>query len=131
MSVTSIILILGVSIFGGKNSDPLPSRDQIESIESRLRLPGDAPAPLSQYQRYYAWTVDNGRKYIIAVYIFDGLVASRPPDGGSRIHSVMESDIPNVTNGGCGVITFYVDPRVEREPSLYCNAVGPAAFSKN
>lgn len=132
MRVASIILFLAVSIVGGGSSPAgTPGRDQIEAIEGMVRLPDDAPATLSQYQRYYAWTTDNGRKYVYAVYIFDGLMSPPPPERGEHVHRVLEQEIPNVTNGGCGVITFYVDPSKDHQPSLYCNAIGPASFSTN
>jgi hypothetical protein len=134
MFVSSILVFsLGISIFGGGGSNgQAPSRSEIEFIESHLSLPGEAPGPLSKYDRYYAWTVDNGKRYIYAVYIFDELMASqqRDPQAG-HIHAVPEQEMPNVSNGGCGVITFYADPNKDRPPSLYCNAVGPVSFSKN
>jgi hypothetical protein len=132
MAAAPIILFVGVSIFGGGGSAaPTPGRDQIEAIEAKMRMPDDAPAPLSRYQRYYAWTTDNGKKYVYAVYIFDGLISPPPGQGSEHIHRVLETEIPNVTNGGCGVITFYVSPHADHSPSLLCNAIGPATFSKN
>ncbi len=127
------VLVLGVSIFGGKASDSsTPSRNEIGYIEEKVILPSDAPGRLSRYQRYYAWTIDDGKRYLYAVYIYDGLLPPDQSDARSEhVHPVQEQAIPKVSNGGCGVITFYVDPRGDRTPSLYCNAVGPVSFSKN
>ncbi|HEY1880882.1 MAG TPA: hypothetical protein VGG68_13215 [Caulobacteraceae bacterium] len=132
MLVSSIlVLALGISIFsGGGSNGQAPSKTEIDFIESHLSLPGEAPGPLAKYERYYAWTVDNGKKYIYAVYIFDELLTSQQR-ATEHIHQVPERDMPNVSNGGCGVITFYADPRGERTPSLYCNSAGPVSFSKN
>ena len=134
MFVSSILVFsLAMSIFGGgRSNSQAPSTSEIEFIESHVSLPGEAPGPLAKYQRYYAWTVDNGKKYIYAVYIFEGLLTSqvRDPETG-HIHAVPEREMPNVSNGGCGVITFYADPNKDRSPSLYCNAEGPVSFSKN
>lgn len=134
MFVSSILVLsMGLSIFGGggSNAQP-PSRSEIEFIESHVSLPGDSLGPIAKYQRYYAWTIDNGKKYIYAVYIFDGLLTSQQLDSEARhVHAVSEHEMPNVSNGGCGVITFYADPNKDRTPSLYCNAEGPVSFSKN
>jgi len=127
------VLALGVSILGGKASDSsTPSRSEIGYIERMVILPGEAPGPLSKFERYYSWTIDDGKRYVYAVYIYDGLLTSEPSDAHSdHIHLVLEQAIPKVTNGGCGVITFYIKPGSGRPSSLYCNAVGPVSFSKD
>ncbi|MGH7024406.1 MAG: hypothetical protein ACREEB_12575 [Caulobacteraceae bacterium] len=124
-----LVIALGVSLLGGRHPGAaVPSLDDIDFIERKVNLPSDAPGPLSSYERYYAWTIDNGKKYIYAEYIYIKLLGPKAPDVGSRhIHAVAEDDIPAVSNGGCGVITFYFDPRGDRTPSLYCNAMSHGA----
>jgi len=128
-STSALVLAVGMAVFGAKHTgEATPSRSDISYIESKISLPSEAPGPLSSYQRYYAWTIDNGRKYIYVVLIFDDLLGpNKPAANAEHIHSVTEQEIPNISNGGCGVITFYSDPRGTRTPSLYCNPVGPSA----
>jgi len=129
MLVTTLFMLaIGLPSLGGKhNSAPVPPNSDISYIESKISLPSEAPGPLPRYERYYAWTIDNGRKYIYAVYIFSDLLDKNKIDpNGIHIHAVTEAEIPNISNGGCGVITFYFNPRGDSTPSLYCNPVGPA-----
>ncbi|HEY2481438.1 MAG TPA: hypothetical protein VGI30_04475 [Caulobacteraceae bacterium] len=126
-SIASLVVALGLSLFGGqKTPEARPSSDEIAFVETRIRLPDDAPGPLSNFERYYAWTVgDDGKRVIYGELIFVDLMgAARPPDRKGHFHAVDEKDMPTVANGGCGVITFYLDLRSGRRPALYCNAVG-------
>ena len=126
----TVALAISVSLFSSNHrSGSPPSRDDIIQIEQRLRLPDDAPGTLDRYDRYYAWTVgDDGKEVIYGELIFvDLLGAGRPPGGMGRIHAVNEKDVPVIANGGCGVITFYVDLRRGQRPALYCNAETPSS----
>ena len=130
MLMTPILaLALGMPLIGGKHeSATLPSNSDISYIEAKINMPDEAPGPLSSYERYYAWTVDNGKKYIHAEYVFGDLLGAAKPDPkGPHVHPVTEDQIPNISNGGCGVIIFYFNPRGDHTPSLYCNPPGPAA----
>ncbi|HEY5289249.1 MAG TPA: hypothetical protein VIJ59_04380 [Caulobacteraceae bacterium] len=130
MSVDWLLsLAFSLTLVGGPHSgSPPPSAQDIRYIESKVSLPDDAPGPLSSYERYYAWTMDNGKKYIYAEYVSINLLGPNKPDPPvGHSHAVTEQDIPTVSNGGCGVITFYFNPRADHTPSLYCNAVGPSA----
>ena len=122
----TLALVVGLALFGGKHAEPsAPSHDEIAFVETRLRLPDDAPAPLARYERYYAWTLgDDGKRVIYGELVFVDLMgAARPPNGLGRTHAIDEKDMPAIANGGCGVITFYIDLNSGRRPALYCNAV--------
>jgi hypothetical protein len=126
-STPSLIAAFGLSLLGSPHTRELrPSGAEIAFVETRIRLPDDAPGPLSNFERYYAWTVgDDGKRVIYGELIFvDLLGANRPPDRIGRFHAVDEKDMPAVANGGCGVITFYLDLKSGHRPALYCNAVG-------
>src|SRR5258708_28208196 len=126
----SIAFALGLSLFGGKQTEAsTPTGDEIAFVETRIRLPDDAPGSLANYERYYAWTVsDDGKRVIYGELIFvDLLGAHGPPDRIGRFHAIDEKDMPTIANGGCGVITFYLDLKSGRRPALYCNAVTPTS----
>lgn len=126
-STPSLVIAFALSLLGGpRTPETRPSSDEIAFVETRLRLPDDAPGPLSNFERYYAWTVgDDGKRVIYGELIFvDLLGADRPANRIGRFHAVDEKDMPAVANGGCGVITFYLDLKSGRRPALYCNAVG-------
>jgi hypothetical protein len=123
------VVVFGLSLLGGQHTpEARPSRDEIAFVETRIRLPDDAPGPLSHFERYYAWTVgDDGKRVIYGELISVDLMGpAQPADRIGRFHAVDEKDMPAVANGGCGVITFYLDLRSGRRPALYCNAVGPS-----
>jgi hypothetical protein len=127
---TSIAFALGLSLLGGKQADSsTPTGDEIAFVETRIRLPDDAAGSLANYERYYAWTVgDDGKRIIYGELIsVDLLGARRPSDRIGRFHAVDERDMPTIANGGCGVITFYLDLDSGRRPALYCNAVTPTS----
>jgi hypothetical protein len=127
---TSIAFALGLSLLGGKHiQSPTPSGDEIAFVETRIRLPDEAPGSLANYERYYAWTVgDDGKRVIYGVLISIDLLGARgPSDRVGHFHAVNEQDIPSIANGGCGVITFYLDLKSGHRPALYCNAVTPAS----
>jgi hypothetical protein len=124
----ALALALGLSILGANRLPAMPpSMSDISYIEKKINLPQDAPGPLSSYERYYAWSFDNGRKYIYAEYVYKKLLKSAESETPSHIHAVAEDAIPSIANGGCGVITFYFDPRGDRTPSMLCNAADPPA----
>jgi hypothetical protein len=127
---TSIAFALGLSLFGGKHTDSsTPTGDEIAFVETRIRLPDDAPGSLTNYERYYAWTVgDDGKRVIYGELISVDLLGARaPPNRIGKFHAVNEQDMPTIANGGCGVITFYLDLKSGRRPALYCNAVTPTS----
>jgi hypothetical protein len=120
------VFAFALSLLGGhKGPESRPNGDEIAFVETRISLPDDAPGPLTNFERYYAWTVgDNGKRVIYGELIFvDLLGAARPPNRIGHFHAVDEKDIPAMANGGCGVITFYLDLKSDRRPALYCNAV--------
>ena len=126
-SIPSLVFAFGLSLLGGsRQPETRPSSNEIAFVETRIRLPDDAPGPLSSFERYYAWTIgDDGKRVIYGELIsVDLLGANRPPDRIGRFHAIDEKDMPSVANGGCGVITFYLDLKSGRRPALYCNAVG-------
>jgi hypothetical protein len=126
----SIAVALGLSLFGGKHAESsMPTGEEIAFVETRIRLPDDASGSLANYERYYAWTVDDDGKRVIygELISVDLLGAHRPPNRIGRFHAVNEQDMPTIANGGCGVITFYLDLKSGRRPALYCNAVTPTS----
>lgn len=129
VGASSLALLIGLSLFGARSAgNSAPSSSDIAYVETRLRLPDDAPGPLSSYERYYAWTVgDDGKRLIYGELIYlDLLGPARPPGRYGRVHAVIEHEMPTIVDGGCGVITFYYNPSSSKAPSLYCNAVTQA-----
>jgi hypothetical protein len=124
--VTWLSLPLALSLFGAKGpADWTPSHEQVMYVEKQIRLPEDAPATVEKYNRYYTGVTDEGRRMIYAEYVFiDLLGPSKPSDGTGHVYIVNENKMPQVTNGGCGVVTFYYDLHRDYTPSMLCNAVG-------
>ena len=88
-----------------------PSYASIAKIESDLRLPRGA-RPLNEYTRYYSPDAKRGRHAVIGV-----LVA-----GGDRaIHIVSHSDLPQILDGGCGVIDLFYDMDNAESMQISCN----------
>ena len=69
------------------------------------------PAPVSSYNRYYAWS-DGGRT-VEAVYV--GL-ENQPGRRWVRL-----KDLPLVLDGGCGFIRVRYDVRAKRVREVICN----------
>ena len=125
MSWTSnFIAVLSLSLLGAKGPDNwAPSREQVTFIETKIRLPQEAPAPLSKYERYYTGVTEDNKRLIYAELVFvDLLGASAQATGGGHVHIVTQAQIPEIKDGGCGVVIFYFDPRKTSTPSMYCNA---------
>ena len=115
-----------LSLFGGQGpADWTPSMQQVEFVEKQISLPQDAPAPMKLYNRYYTGVTDEGRRMVYAEYVsIDLLGRNKPSDGIGHIYIVKENEMPEVSNGGCGVVTFYYNLERDYNPSMLCNAVG-------
>ena len=115
---------MSLSLLGAKSPDNwLPSSEQVSFIEKKIHLPQEAPGPLSRYERYYAGVTEDKKRLVYAELVFvDLLGANKSQAGGGHVHIVAQREIPEIKDGGCGVVIFYFDLGRTRAPSMYCNA---------
>jgi hypothetical protein len=90
-----------------------PDRQIIDELERTVTLPAGAKL-LKQYSRYYAGTVRNGVRVVVATYI-SGLDVSRIV--GS------EAALPGVLDGGCDIVNVEYDVKRHRFVQVFCNGV--------
>lgn len=83
----------------------------VQQIEQKIQLP-DGAFPINSYIRYY---VQDDKDVVIGTYVYFG--------SAGRIEIVEENEIPNVLDGGCGVITFTYSLTKKTFLSLRCNGV--------
>lgn len=125
MSWTSkIVVVVSLGLIGAKSAgDWTPSREQVTFIEKKIQLPQEAPAPLSKYERYYTGVTEDNKRLVYAELVFvDLLGANNTAAGGGHAHIVTQREIPEIKDGGCGVVIFYFDLARTSRPSMYCNA---------
>jgi hypothetical protein len=99
-----------------------PDAKDIGKLESVLKLSRaeliasgtKSPAPLAKYARFYAGVMVNGHRRIRGA-----LLLATPP--GRRI--VPEKDLPNIMDGGCGIIYLLYDPETARVIWVRCNGL--------
>jgi hypothetical protein len=65
--------------------------------------------PLSSYQRYYAGVTRDGEPVIVGVLLSDSFDTSRT----SERHIVSESELPEIYDGGCGMVRVTYHPQTK------------------
>jgi hypothetical protein len=93
-----------------------PDATMIQTLESHVRLPGQAHA-ISEYHRDYVGVYVEGRKMILGLYGFP-----RPgmPPAGLQIRD-REEDLLVTFGGGCEWVTVYFDVATGLPAGAFCN----------
>lgn len=120
-------VLLGCALIDGAVPDGRPARTEIGRIESELVLPAGAE-PLYAYSRFYAARTQDGRRVIIGEFVLgepDWLLKHRTilEVITDTIFVVDEINMPDVTDGGCGVLTLSYDPENGRMSGPVCSGV--------
>lgn len=87
-----------------------PEEDRMIKIEQNVTLPSRADL-MRKYRRYYAWSLDDPA-IVDAVYVRGG----KP----GRFW-LTDQNLPIVLHGGCHVVTFEYDTRLNRATNVACN----------
>jgi hypothetical protein len=84
----------------------------MDKIEGAVTLPRGAQS-LSHYVRRYAYLGDHA---VVGVYV------SRDMDKGGLARSWVDAkQLPHISDGGCGIVTVFYDPRKNLPPDAMCN----------
>lgn len=98
------------------------SFDLLRGIEARLTMPAKS-APLSSYDRYYAFGKRDGRIVLIGVFLAPDLNDATLGQAPSIHIALDEDELPAVFDGGCSVVNLVADPSLPEEAKLWCNGV--------
>ncbi len=117
----SLAMALSVSVRAA-DVEWTPGAKDIAKLESVVNLssatlisPGSKPpAHLSEYARIYAGVTIHGRRMIRGVLLLG------TPTGASVVRETM---LPEIMDGGCGIIYLLYDVEASRVASLRCNGV--------
>ena len=90
-----------------------PDQHILTRLESSIKLPADAK-PLTSYARYYAGASERGRRVVRGVLV-------QRSDKKPGVSVVAPSDLPEIYDGGCGVIDLAYDVASEQIVSLECH----------
>ena len=111
MNPISACLAICVAVVGGaafaKNTQG--STALMELAEENANLPVGA-APIAEYNRYYTYM---GDRTVIGIYVRSDKLA------GQR-HWVSQKEMPQISGGGCSVVTVFFDPKTRKAESR-CN----------
>jgi hypothetical protein len=124
LCLTAVAISLGLAVAASIShaSDSPLDVTSLHKIESSLKLP-KGTKPLASYDRYYAYAVRKGRKFLVGVFLYSpalpGIAEAVP---GLHILE-KESDLPVVLDGGCSVVTVVLDPDSSQEADVSCNGV--------
>ncbi|WP_394705793.1 hypothetical protein [uncultured Hyphomonas sp.] len=105
-------------------------RDAVHRIEARIAMPPGA-APLSEYQRYYAWDELEGRRVVLGHFLQDDTPDTSPEAEG--VEGLAGSYIwhgrflPTIADGGCRMVTVYFDVEADAFILLKRTGGGEAA----
>jgi hypothetical protein len=97
-----------------------PDAKDIAKLESVLDLrsaehfEGPSPEALAKYARVYTGVMVHGHRMIRGVLLLG------TPTGTSI---VPEKDLPQISDGGCGIIYLLYDPGAARVISIICNGI--------
>jgi hypothetical protein len=100
---------------------PRPSLSEIQAVEAKVRMPRGAAA-LRKYFRYYYLTARAEGRSISGVYIAEGWFRSSEMPVGRVIVVSGVADVPDVEDGGCGVVYVEYDSRRAAVVSASCSA---------
>jgi len=89
-----------------------PSESLISEIEAKLDMPAKS-FPLNTYVRYFAGEVADNRRLVVGEFLHD------PENAGVRI--VEREKMPDVLDGGCGVINLKYDIERKEIIAFFCN----------
>jgi hypothetical protein len=91
----------------------------MDQIEKQMRMPAGS-RPLAEYARYYAFD-KKGR--VIAIYTtwIEPDHASLNLPAGQRRWVPDEGQLPNISEGGCGVVEVLFDPATDEVKRAECN----------
>ncbi len=89
-----------------------PSKALISEIEASLDMPAKA-FPLDTYVRYFAGEVADNRRLVVGEFLHD------PENAGVRI--VEREKMPEVLDGGCGVVNLKYDIERKEVLAFFCN----------
>ena len=85
----------------------------MDEIERNVKLPPGAAPSLWVYVRKYTYM---GDKTVMGIYVNQTMVDEEP----SRAW-VDQSQMPQISGGGCGVVIVFYDPAKKTPPETTCN----------
>ena len=107
-------MFLSDSSLAAESQQYVPDTQTLSHLESKITLPDDAIAPLSDYTRYYFGIIVGGRRGISG-----DLVLGHAKKG---IHIIRSDDeFPGITDGGCIIVHLMYDVQLEKITTIFCN----------
>ena len=106
----TILLFISFILSACTDRDADPHDKLMNRIEEQLVLPQGAE-PISKYDRFY--TRDG--KIVVGTLVLG--------KSGSRSWVKSISDLPQVFDGGCGVINVRYNPKSDTVENVHCNGV--------
>ncbi|MDB5430851.1 MAG: hypothetical protein JWP35_1967 [Caulobacter sp.] len=107
MNAKPLLLIAAIGLMAAGD----PKAAIMDSIERQARLPDGALA-VEKYERHYAYMGDGT---VIGIYVsLDGDDVPGRTWGSTK-------QLPQISDGGCGVVTVFYDPKTKKVTDTRCN----------
>lgn len=113
--VGAVIKLIFIASVAHPFDQSTPELAIVNHLESILVLPHQA-RPLSSYIRYYAQEVIQGKKHIVATFLYNG--------SPGRLELIEAKKRPVIEDGGCDVLELRYSLADNRIISFACNGLG-------